>query len=205
MLAHLVENHDRVVAKTELLDEVLGDRFVSETTLTSRIKAARRAVGDDGTDQRVIRTVHGRGYRIVTPVTARSAPPGAGPSSPGGPVGRLLERDGALATLDDALDAARRGAGRVVFVAGEPGIGKTALLRSCADGARRPSRPPPPGQPGRSGTADRSDADPARLRHAPQAQAHGHALRRRGSRNHHHAVSALASRKWAVIANHPTL
>lgn len=45
-----------------------GDRFVGESALTSRIKAARRAVLDDGRTQAVIRTVHGIGYRIVADV-----------------------------------------------------------------------------------------------------------------------------------------
>jgi len=56
------------VTKEELLDEIWGDRFVSESALTSRLKAARRVVGDDGQAQRLIRTVHGRGYRFVAPV-----------------------------------------------------------------------------------------------------------------------------------------
>ncbi|HSK61175.1 MAG TPA: alpha/beta fold hydrolase [Actinomycetospora sp.] len=64
----LLAHRDRVVGRTELLDTVWGDRFVSESALSSRIKAARRAVGDDGTRQAVIRTVHGRGYRWVAPV-----------------------------------------------------------------------------------------------------------------------------------------
>ena len=68
VLVHLVRHRDRVVPKEELLDEVWGDRFVSESALTSRIKAARRAIGDDGTAQRMIRTVHGRGYRFVADV-----------------------------------------------------------------------------------------------------------------------------------------
>jgi len=46
VLAHLLEHRDRVVAKTELLDEIWRDRFVSESALTSRIKTARRIVGD---------------------------------------------------------------------------------------------------------------------------------------------------------------
>lgn len=70
VLSHLVLNRGRVVPKTELLDAVWGDRFVSESTLTSRIKAARRVVGDDGEVQRVIKTVHGRGYRWVVDVEA---------------------------------------------------------------------------------------------------------------------------------------
>ena len=68
VLAYLVEHRDRVVTKNELLDNVWGDRFVGESALTTRIKAARRAVGDDGAQQRVIKTVHGRGFRFVAAV-----------------------------------------------------------------------------------------------------------------------------------------
>ncbi len=68
VLSLLVTNRSRVVPKTELLDTIWGDRFVSESTLTSRIKAARRVVGDDGITQNVIKTVHGRGYRWVADV-----------------------------------------------------------------------------------------------------------------------------------------
>lgn len=65
VLRYLVERADRVITKEELLDNVWGDRFVSESALTSRIKSARQALGDDGRTQAVIRTVHGRGYRWV--------------------------------------------------------------------------------------------------------------------------------------------
>jgi DNA-binding winged helix-turn-helix (wHTH) protein len=65
LLRYLVEHGDRLVPKTELLDEVWGDRFVSESALTSRVKAARQALGDDGRRQAMIRTIHGRGYRFV--------------------------------------------------------------------------------------------------------------------------------------------
>jgi pimeloyl-ACP methyl ester carboxylesterase/DNA-binding winged helix-turn-helix (wHTH) protein len=68
VLVHLIRHRDRVVTKTELLDTVWGDRFVSESALASRLKSARRAVGDDGAAQRVIRTVFGRGYQFVAPV-----------------------------------------------------------------------------------------------------------------------------------------
>jgi pimeloyl-ACP methyl ester carboxylesterase/DNA-binding winged helix-turn-helix (wHTH) protein len=68
VLVHLITHRDRVVTKTELLDTVWGDRFVSESALASRLKSARRAVGDDGSAQRVIRTVFGRGYQFVAPV-----------------------------------------------------------------------------------------------------------------------------------------
>ncbi len=80
VLAYLVERRDELVTKADLLDAVWGDRFVSESALTSRIKAARRAVGDNGTAQQVIQTVHGRGYRFIAPVevlgdVATTSPP----------------------------------------------------------------------------------------------------------------------------------
>ena len=68
VLSYLVKHRSRLVPKEELLDEIWGDRFVSESTLTSRIKAARQATGDDGEAQQVIRTVRGRGYMFVAPV-----------------------------------------------------------------------------------------------------------------------------------------
>lgn len=80
VLAHLFARRDRVVTKEELLDHVWGHRYVAPTTLTSRIKAARQAVGDDGTAQRVIRTVHGRGFRVIAQVAERRAPAAPEPS-----------------------------------------------------------------------------------------------------------------------------
>jgi pimeloyl-ACP methyl ester carboxylesterase/DNA-binding winged helix-turn-helix (wHTH) protein len=73
VLAHLISCRDRVVTKDELLDAVWGHKYVAPTTLNSRIKAARQAVDDDGMEQRVIRTIHGRGFRLVADVTERSA------------------------------------------------------------------------------------------------------------------------------------
>ena len=69
VLRYLVANRERVVTKEELLDQIWGDRFVSESALTTRIKQARQAVGDSGRAQGVIKTVHGRGYRFVAAVT----------------------------------------------------------------------------------------------------------------------------------------
>lgn len=65
VLTYLVSHRDRVVPKQELMDAIWGGRFVTEAAVTSRIKQARRALGDDGRHQRLIRTVHGRGYRFV--------------------------------------------------------------------------------------------------------------------------------------------
>lgn len=73
VLTQLVSNHQRFVSKEELFDSVWGGRFVGEAALTSRIKAARRALGDDGESQRYIRTVRGRGYQFVGTLLADSA------------------------------------------------------------------------------------------------------------------------------------
>jgi len=82
VLAYLIQHGDRVVSKEELMDNVWGGRFVSETAVTSRIKQARRAIGDDGQAQRLIKTVHGRGYRFVADVaTSTTADTDASASS----------------------------------------------------------------------------------------------------------------------------
>jgi DNA-binding winged helix-turn-helix (wHTH) protein len=65
VMTHLVNNHQRLVTKNELFDTVWGGRFVGDAALTSRIKVARRILGDDGESQRYIRTIRGRGYRFV--------------------------------------------------------------------------------------------------------------------------------------------
>ena len=72
-LVYLVRNRDRVVSKDDLIEAVWGGRIVSESTLTSRINAVRRAVGDNGEDQRLIRTVPRKGIRFIASVTERAA------------------------------------------------------------------------------------------------------------------------------------
>jgi DNA-binding winged helix-turn-helix (wHTH) protein len=65
LLEFLLRNHDRVVSKDEMLAAVWGGRIVSESTLASRINAARGAIGDNGEDQRLIRTFLRKGVRFV--------------------------------------------------------------------------------------------------------------------------------------------
>ena len=76
VMTQLVSNHQRLVTKSELFDTVWGGRFVGEAALTSRIKAARRALGDDGGTQRYIRTVRGRGYQFVGSIIDAADPLG---------------------------------------------------------------------------------------------------------------------------------
>ncbi len=65
LLVYLVQNRDRVVSKDDLIASIWGGRIVSESTLTSRINAARKAVGDSGEDQKLIRTIPRKGLRFV--------------------------------------------------------------------------------------------------------------------------------------------
>src|ERR1700757_3568838 len=78
LLAYLVANRDRVASKDDLLAAVWHGRIVSESTLTSRITAARHAIGDSGEQQRFIRTVSRRGFRFVGEVREQSATSPAG-------------------------------------------------------------------------------------------------------------------------------
>jgi DNA-binding winged helix-turn-helix (wHTH) protein len=61
LLLHLVRNREHVVTKDNLIDVVWGGRIVSESTLTSHINAVRRAVGDTGDQQRLVRTIARKG------------------------------------------------------------------------------------------------------------------------------------------------
>jgi predicted ATPase/DNA-binding winged helix-turn-helix (wHTH) protein len=147
LLHCLIERRGQLVTKEELLDTVWGDRFVSESALTSRIKSARRAVGDDGTAQRVIRTVHGKGYEFVAPVVERndvdtgtvdagvidhqrrSEPAASSVHRSPIPlaVHTLVGRDDVLAELAGELPAAR-----LLTIVGPGGVGKTSLALELA-------------------------------------------------------------------------
>ncbi len=73
LLCLLIENPDRIVTREEIIEKVWKGRIVSDAAISSRIKAARRAIGDDGKAQGVIRTVHRRGIRFVGEMTMRDS------------------------------------------------------------------------------------------------------------------------------------
>ncbi|MEY9879974.1 winged helix-turn-helix domain-containing tetratricopeptide repeat protein [Bradyrhizobium sp. USDA 329] len=102
LLTHLVRNRDRVVTRDNLLDAVWNGRIVSDSTLTSRINAARRAVGDSGEAQRLIRTVARKGVRFIGEVSELSAaarPAAASPPSEAAPTGLPLPDRPGIAVL----------------------------------------------------------------------------------------------------------
>jgi TolB-like protein/Tfp pilus assembly protein PilF len=82
LLIYLVQNRDRVVSRDDLIASVWGGRIVSDSTLASRINAARRAVGDNGEEQRLIRTIARKGVRFVGTVRTRPRTPAARSAAP---------------------------------------------------------------------------------------------------------------------------
>jgi len=125
VLAYLVVNAGRLVAKEEFLDEIWGDRFVSESALTSRIKSARKAIGDDGRRQHYIKTVHGKGYRFdgVAPSVER----------PAGGRGLPAERTPLFGRRDDIDEVGvALSEDRLVSLLGIGGAGKTRLAIAAA-------------------------------------------------------------------------
>lgn len=137
LIVFLVRHRDRLVSREDLGAGPWAGTAVSDSALAQALRQARQAFGDDGDDQRVIRTVRGKGVRFVAEMTeepecaqpgrsSRPAPASLAPSPVF--VGRLHE----LASLRAALEGARAGAGRVVVIEGEAGIGKTALAEQAA-------------------------------------------------------------------------
>lgn len=72
LLIHLIENRNRVVTREELLDQLWNGRIVSDSAINARLKEARKAVGDTGKQQRVIKTLHRRGYQFIADVVVTS-------------------------------------------------------------------------------------------------------------------------------------
>lgn len=138
VLSYLIEHRERVVSKQELLAEIWGSSFVSESTLTSRIKAARRAVGDSGDAQRTIRTARGIGFRFVAPIVQVVADdadeiPAPGPAIAAARSSVPAARSRLIGRLDDlAATKSLLGRNRVVTISGPGGAGKTRLAIEIA-------------------------------------------------------------------------
>ncbi|MDH5454739.1 MAG: winged helix-turn-helix domain-containing protein [Gammaproteobacteria bacterium] len=79
LIAYLAEHRDRMVSRDELFEKLWEGRVVSDSALSSRIKSARRVLGDDGRTQAIIKTVHGQGLRFIADVRVRHAPAIAAP------------------------------------------------------------------------------------------------------------------------------
>jgi DNA-binding winged helix-turn-helix (wHTH) protein/predicted ATPase len=131
VLRYLVEHPGRLITKDELLTTIWHDAIVSEAAVASCIRDVRKALRDSSREPRYIQTVHRRGYRFIGPVVGPTA--AVTPTRPSMP-STLVGRDAELAHLHERLDKALSGQRQLVFVTGETGIGKTALVeRFLAD------------------------------------------------------------------------
>ncbi len=142
LLLHLVEHRDRPVPDEELLRVVWPDECVTRASIKRAVHGARKALGDDGESQLSIRTVRGRGYQFVLPVSEYepqlSEPPDSAPSraatstpppNAGAPMrDAFVGRRSALAMLEASARDAFNGHCRMLLLIGEPGIGKTRTL-----------------------------------------------------------------------------
>jgi predicted ATPase/DNA-binding winged helix-turn-helix (wHTH) protein len=125
VLVYLVEYAGRLVTQDELLEAVWRGSVVEPQAVKKHILAVRGALGDRPKNSHFIETVTKRGYRFIAPVSECIASSAAAPSSVAR--GMLVGRSRALEELHEAWRRATSAERQIVFIAGEPGIGKTAL------------------------------------------------------------------------------
>ena len=126
VLAYLVENAGRLVTHDELLEAVWSDSVVERQAVKKHILAVRSALGDRPKHSLFVETVARRGYRFIAPVSERSAL--ERPTTVSDRLSQdLVGRGGVLEMLCETWQRVLNGERQVIFITGEPGIGKTAL------------------------------------------------------------------------------
>jgi predicted ATPase/DNA-binding winged helix-turn-helix (wHTH) protein len=130
VLRYLVENPGRVITHDELLDALWPETFVQPQVLRTYVLELRKALGDDADQPRFIQTLPKRGYRFVAPVSewAGTVPIAVGKAEPDGVLADFVNRAEELDRLKAEFADVAGGERRVIFVTGEAGIGKTALV-----------------------------------------------------------------------------
>ncbi|MEO1026016.1 MAG: winged helix-turn-helix domain-containing protein, partial [Pseudomonadota bacterium] len=136
LLVLLVENSDRVVPKDELVERVWNGRFITDSAVSTAVKAVRQAIGDDGRTQRFVRTVHGHGFRFVGDAVgstvARSAAPQ--PAATASPPHNLRVRRRPLFGRETETKRIKEllSGGDIVSIVGPGGAGKSVLATKVA-------------------------------------------------------------------------
>ena len=142
LLSYLAERPGLLVTKEDLHGAVWGDTVVSDDTLTHTLAELRHALRDDARTPRFIETVHRRGVRFIASLRDAQGQGQAVPSDAvSGPVAGeespiLVGRDSEIARLSALLRQASAGQRQVVFIQGEPGIGKSAIVEAFLRTAR---------------------------------------------------------------------
>jgi DNA-binding winged helix-turn-helix (wHTH) protein/predicted ATPase len=129
----LVENHNHLVRRSDLMQAVWPDSIVEGCNIDHNVSGLRKALGQLHGRVTYIETVPRQGYRFIAPVqVSRTSPPTTlTPEIPA--VSCLVEREQHLLQLRVAFESAASGARQVVLISGESGIGKTTLVRAFAD------------------------------------------------------------------------
>jgi DNA-binding winged helix-turn-helix (wHTH) protein/predicted ATPase len=150
VLHYLLGHPGQLVTKEELLNAVWPATFVGEAVLKVAIRQIREALGDDSTSPRFIETAHRRGYRFISQIVGSEPASGSdrenrthhtvtgSPQHPADFARGVVGRDAALSRMQSRLERMLEGERQILFVTGEAGIGKTALVdtfaRSIASG-----------------------------------------------------------------------
>ncbi len=124
VLSVLLGRAGELVTEDELLHAVWPNRYIQHEVIKSKIFAIRKALGDEANKPRYIETSPRRGYRFIAPIRSSKERTLMEQQAQG----RLVGRDGTLAKLRDLLQKASTGQRQVIFITGEAGIGKTALV-----------------------------------------------------------------------------
>jgi len=132
VLHYLVTHPERLITKEELLEAVWPATAVTDDVVRVAIGAVRKALGETAQAPRYIATVSRRGYRFVAPVTQTAPAPAAPLALLLSPPPLLVEREAVLQRLGVAWTQVRQGRRQVVWVTGEAGLGKTAVVEAFA-------------------------------------------------------------------------
>lgn len=144
VLGYLLRHPGQLVTKEELLNAIWPETFVGDAVLKVTIRHLRGALGDDPKSPRFIETAHRRGYRFIGTITEAEPLPSGGRevrsrSAGSGslrraadPLLRVVGRDKALSRMRGWLEKMLAGKRQVIFITGEAGIGKTALVDTFA-------------------------------------------------------------------------
>jgi DNA-binding winged helix-turn-helix (wHTH) protein/predicted ATPase len=145
VLKLLVERQGLLVTKQQVLDTVWPDTFVGDAVLKDSIRQLREALHDDAAEPVYIETAHRRGYRFIgkvsepAPITESKSSSKVTAISSSTDLPEMLGRDSELAKLSAWLEQAMQGERQIVFVTGEPGLGKTTLVQAFLEQASRDS------------------------------------------------------------------
>ena len=133
LLHYLIEQRDHAVSKQELFDHIWPNRIVSDATLSSSIKEVRQAIGDNGTSQAMLQTLHGYGYRFIATIIDAHDQPSSCTVAQLQVSKPFIGRQKPWQALLDAWHNAEQGYPHMLAVTGEAGIGKTRLAEALLD------------------------------------------------------------------------